>query len=306
MISFRPFLLRTLASFAAIALAASCSTARAQGRDLIDDDNDVEIEDAVDALRLPRVAGIAVQFDFLVYGREGAEESRRRLAFRLKSRIAQIDRACTLTKEQRNKLAVAGRVDITRTFTRLDELKKQYSVALKDARKQRQVLEEIVPFRKVMAEMDCFGEGSLFSKILKSNLSPQQVASQDKAAKDARMAQHRATVAWVVRSVDTWLLLKPEQHQKLEDLLLAETRPPRKWGEYDYYGLMCQAARLSEKKLKPIFNDDQWRKIQTQLAEALRIEKMLRIEGFLPDEDVADAGKTRRNDPIPEQEEPRC
>ena len=73
--------------------------------------------------------------------------------------------------------------------------------------------------------------------------------------------------------------MKPEQHQKLEDCLIARTRPPRKWGEYDYYGLMCQAARLSEKKLKPIFDDVQWEKIEQQLAEAQRIEKILEDRG---------------------------
>jgi hypothetical protein len=279
MISFEPRLSRTLATLVAIAFAMSGPAARAQrGRDLIDDDG------AIQQFALPRAAGAAAQFDVMVFGRGNAEEARRRLESRLKSRIEQIDRACALSPEQRNKLAVAGRGDIKRAFARLDELKKQLSADPQDGRKQRQVFADLIPYRQSMTEMDCFGDGSLFSKVLKNTLTPEQLAAQQKAIKDASVAHHRATISWVVRSIDTWLQLSPDQHRKFEDLLLAETRPPRKWGEYDYYGLMCQAAKLSEKKLKPIFNDDQWGKLQKQLAEALRIEKMLRTEGFLPDE----------------------
>ena len=127
-----------------------------------------------------------------------------------------------------------------------------------------------------------------------------------KRAKDASIAQHRATIRWAVGSVETWLQLSHEQHEKLEGLLLARTRPPRKFGEYDYYGLMFQASKLSEKELKSIFNDEQWQKVEQQLAEARRLEKTLRVGGFLPDDDVADAGKARQNEPISEPEQPRC
>ena len=58
---------------------------------------------------------------------------------------------------------------------------------------------------------------------------------------------------------------------------------------------MFQASKLPEKELKPIFDDEQWQKIEQQFAEARRLEKTLRVGGFLPDEDVADAGKARQN-----------
>jgi hypothetical protein len=298
MISFlpRPFL--TLAAFSAIALAASYSAAcaqqapREQGRDLLNGGDEER--------------ALAAPLDGLILYRRDPDETRRRLDSRLKSRVEQIDRACALSKEQRNKLLVAGRGDIKRSLARLDELKNQFAAAPDDGRKQREILAEIASFSLSTTDKDIFGANSLFSKILKNTLTPAQLAAQQKAKKDAGVAQHRTTVGWVVRSVDTWLQLRPEQHQKLEDLLIAETRPPQKWGEYDYYGVMCQAAKLSEKKLKPIFDDEQWVQIRKQLDEALRIEKTLRIEGFLPDEDVADAGKTRRTDPLPEREEPRC
>jgi hypothetical protein len=101
------------------------------------------------------------------------------------------------------------------------------------------------------------------------------------------------------------LQLSPEQHQKLESLLLARTRAPRKFGEYDYYGVMYQMSKLPEQDLKPIFNEEQWQKIGLQFAQAQRLENVLRRGGFLPEEDVAEAGKTRRDDAILGPERPR-
>ena len=157
-----------------------------------------------------------------------------------------------------------------------------------------------------MTETDCFGDGSLFAKVLKSTLTPAQAAVREKAAKDASIAQHKATIRWAIGSLETWLQLSHEQHEKLEGLLSARTRPPRKFGAYDYYGLLFQASKLSEKELKSIFSESQWEKVEKQLAEARRLEKTLRVGGFLPEDDVADAGKARQNGPISEPEQPRC
>ena len=159
---------------------------------------------------------------------------------------------------------------------------------------------------ELQSESDCFGDGSLYSKVLKSTLTPQQVTMREKAAKEASIALHRTTVRWAIGSMEPWLNLSAAQHEKLESLLCTRTRPPRKFGAYDYYGLMFQASKLPEKELKSIFNTTQWQKIEQQIAEARRLEKTLRLGGFLPDDDVADAGKARQNGPISEPVQPRC
>ncbi len=68
---------------------------------------------------------------------------------------------------------------------------------------------------------------------------------------------------------------------------------------------MYQVSKLPENELKPVFSDEQWQKIGRQFAEARRLEKVLKAGGFLPEEDVADAGKTRRDGPVQEPENPR-
>ena len=68
---------------------------------------------------------------------------------------------------------------------------------------------------------------------------------------------------------------------------------------------MFQVSKLPETEVKLIFDEVQWEKLGRQFAEAQRLEKVLRLGGYLPEEDVADAGNARRNNQISEPEHPR-
>jgi hypothetical protein len=265
----------------------------------------VEFEVVEDRLAAVPDVTAASEFNVLAYGHGDPEGARRRLESRLKSRIDQVDRVCKISEEQRNKLTVAGRGDIKRAFARADELLRKYASARPALGGERLVFREIAEYRRAMTELDCFGEGSLFAKILPKTLSPQQWATREKSIRDASNAQHRSTIHWAVGSLDIWLQLGTERRGRLEELLISRTLPPRKFGEYDYYGLLFQVSKIPETELKPLFDEGQWQKIGLQFAEARRLEKTLRLGGFLPEEDVADAGKARRADPISEKEAPR-
>jgi hypothetical protein len=261
------------------------------------------IEDAeiVDQHALPRARREAMQL--LTFSLRDPEQVRKRLETRLKSRINQVDRACKLTPDQKNKLNVAGRGDIRRLFAQIDELKSKLAT---DAEAVGRIVAQLTEYREVLTENDCFGEGSLYAKVLNHTLTPAQVTVRERSEQEASLAQHRATIRWVLGSMEPWLQLSQEQRQKLESLLAAKTRAPRKFGAYDYYGLIFQASKLSDQEFKSIFNEAQWQKVERQIAEARRLEQTLRTGGFLPDDDVADTGKTRPNGAISEPMLPRC
>ena len=73
-------------------------------------------------------------------------------------------------------------------------------------------------------------------------------------------------------------------------MLLEETKPPRKFGhQYDYYVIMWQAAKLPEDKLKPLFDDVQWKVLNQQFAQMQGMEQWLKQFGVLSLEaDAAD------------------
>jgi len=272
----------------AMALAAAATGARAGAqdrqrarsgsRDLID-----RIETGEAAPR-PRPVGVNDEFfNHWVFGSEGAEDFRRRSELSLTARVSDVDRICPLTAEQKKKLLLAGRGDIKRFFDRVEVTRKKLDRESLD-RAERQTILQDFPRRRTSSRLDLFGEKSLFAKALKNTLTAEQLARFQKVTRDQVVARHRTTVTWVVGIMDTTLGLSKEQHRQLEELIAKETRPPRRFGEYDYYGVMFQVSRLPETSLRPIFDQDQWGKLSLQLAEAVRLERTLKDEGYVPDD----------------------
>jgi hypothetical protein len=262
------------------------------------------VEDDEAALRANHVPMTEATLDRMLFGSGGAAQFRRRLELCLTSRVTEIRKICALTVAQEGKLLLAGRGDIKRFFDRVQDAKKKIHHGSID----RVGLEAILHgFQRQTLDprREFFDASSLLSKSLKNALSPEQFDRFQQVTHERAVSHHRATVSWVVGVMDTTLRLTSAQHRRLEQLLQKETRPPRRFGEYDYYGVMFQVSRLPEGSLRPIFDDYQWGKLSLQLAEAVRLERTLKDEGFVPDDQVADAATSRRNQPLPEFAEPR-
>ncbi len=82
-----------------------------------------------------------------------------------------------------------------------------------------------------------------------------------------------------------------DQRQRLVKLLIDQTRPPRKLGQNDYYAVLYLLAMLPEAKVKPIFDDVQYRSLRRQLDQAKGLGAWLKQNGFVPDEDPAPKGR---------------
>jgi hypothetical protein len=199
-----------------------------------------------------------------------------------------VDRICVLSDAQRKKLQLAGRGDIKRFFDHVEESRKQIHHEPIGRAELMLILQEFQR-RPPNSRPDLFGESSLFSKTLKNTLSADQFARYQKVTRDEIAAHHRSTIKWVVGNMDTTLRLSQEQHRRLEVLLVEETQPPKRFGEYDYYGVLFQMSLLSPKKLRRIFDDEQWGKLTLQFGEAARLGPMLKEGGFLPVDEMAKA-----------------
>jgi hypothetical protein len=208
----------------------------------------------------------------------------------LKSRVERLHRRVGLSDTQRKKLVLAGRVDVKRFYDRSQELENRLRFVRGDRVEVWKILNELSALNRVESR-DLFGEHSLFSKILANTLTPEQAARFQVLERENVVQQHQATLKWVLDTWDQTIGLSPEQHQRLDVLLKHETRPPRRFGVADYFGVLLQVSRLPEAKLKAIFRDDQWAKLQPEFAEARRQEPELKREGYVPENDVAAAPK---------------
>ena len=58
------------------------------------------------------------------------------------------------------------------------------------------------------------------------------------------------------------------QRRRLEAVLLEETRAPENLATYDYAIVMYQASLIPEARIRPVFDDVQWRVMSRELASS--------------------------------------
>jgi hypothetical protein len=104
---------------------------------------------------------------------------RRLLRFRLEKRIRAVDRLIMLTEEQRQKLELAGNSDIEHLFDRINQLRDKFATTRGTPMEVEQLIgREAAPLRTAF-NSGPFAEGSLFAKVLKLTLTPEQATRYD-------------------------------------------------------------------------------------------------------------------------------
>jgi len=217
------------------------------------------------------------------FARPGRDETarRQRLDSILRSRVEVLAKSYRLSEPQKKKLLVAGQGDIKRYFDSVEETWVKLDLAANDPIKTRETLTEIERLGRVY-NSGMFKSGSIFAKTLSKTLSDEQTAKYKKEIQERHQHRFRATLSWVAGTLEQTMKLTANQRRRLEKLLIEETRAPEAFGSYDYYGLIFQAAKIPEAKLKPIFDDDQWQALTRQFQEVRGMENLLKIGGFLP------------------------
>jgi hypothetical protein len=243
-------------------------------RDLFAELDDEEIADRG---ARPELVMTGDQFEKWVFGRVGgADRARSRLETRLAWEINRVDAVCRFTPEQRKKLEIAGQGDIKRFFDRLGAVKADLGrkAGLLDA---RALLRELLPVR-MQVEANVFVDGSIFVKTLKTTLTPEQLARYDTWTRDF----YRLRVQWVAFSLDVGTPMSSETRTRLATMIMSQTRPLRRYdGAYDFQAILYQASRIPEAKLRPIFDDAQWRVLQLHFDDAKKQGEFLVAHGYV-------------------------
>jgi hypothetical protein len=267
---------RLLFSATVLATVATGQVARAQ------QDNDDEDNEAGAVIAQPAFMLSDQNFDQWVYGGgRNAASARSRLDSLLALQVEDVERTCALTEAQKKKLQLAGRGDVKRFFDRVEDKRRSFQLVRNDRNKFNEFYQELQPLQLTLSSGP-FGEGSIFLKTLKSTLNDEQAAKYQKVILDKKMFRYRSKVELAVAMLDNSVGLSAEQRRKFVKVLLEDTQPPRKFGQYDYYVVMYQASKLPEAKLKPIFDDAQWRLLTQQFTQAKGMEQFLKNGDFLP------------------------
>jgi hypothetical protein len=214
------------------------------------------------------------QFDRWVFPFGGAEKAAAQFKAQLSDKIRELDRMYDLTPEQKKKLQVAGNRDIQRFFDSVREKKAILDRPAENNVQLRSMVRELQMLRRsVLAEFP-FGEGSLLAKTLKKNLAAEQGSRYNKAF-------YRSRVEWIVDSSSLRLNLSREERGRFVALILEETPPLKRYGDYDAQAVIFQASKLPRAKLEPILGEAGLHQLRERFREVRPYVRGLLAEGYI-------------------------
>jgi len=200
----------------------------------------------------------------------------------VKLRIEAVDRVSSLSREQKLKLQLAADRDIKKFRDEYDQLKLKYQHTKQNPNNTTAVMTAIAPLKQQW-EAGILGESSMLSKIIESTLTADQWAAYQKELAERTGYRYRAKIKLALTTLESSVPITVEQREQLERLLVAETKPPKKFGQFDTQVVLLQAANLPEAKFKNIFDDGQMKLLQQAFQQVKGMEPMLKQQEILPD-----------------------
>jgi hypothetical protein len=203
-------------------------------------------------------------FDQWVLGGKTRDQLDRVLKSQLTLQVDSVSRACELSAAQREKLDLAGEGDAKRLYHTIDQLRERFPEAGQDQQKYNTIINEASMLQMKM-QSGIYDDSSLFQKVLRQTLNREQSLRYEQQERERRKFRYEAKIELVLSNLENSISLRAEQRQRLVKLLLDETEPPKKFGQYDFYIVLFQAGKLGEAKLKPILDDAQWQSFKKVL-----------------------------------------
>ncbi len=272
---------------AALAIVSRGSIARAQDDDEPEENQNAQAAGRMRAVLVAQMANVQ-QVDQWVFGRFGGSGgAHNKLDSSLKLRIEDLDRSCHITDLQKKKLLLAGRGDIKRFFDNIEDLKRKFQNGQNDP--SANIWQDVQPLQ-VELNTGLFGNGSIYRKTIPKTLDGDQISQYQSVLRERKLVRHKATIEWFVVHLDRGLGLSDDQRQQFVELLVSESRPPKKFGQGDYWYMMLQTAHVPESRLKPLLDVPQWRLLNRQFAQARGMEPWLKSNGVIPDDEKEDEG----------------
>jgi hypothetical protein len=180
------------------------------------------------------------------------------------------DQTCQLSESQKHHLWLAGQADRRQFLRRMDEVRKD---CLTKGEITNQLSAELDSLRRII-DQGALGPDSFFVKALRKKLTSEQLAKY-------RQNHLDQLINSVVSAIDNRIPVQPEQRDALDELIheLAQLIQEESsidgidwlgWHDHESVHIMELKYRLSliaEEKLKPLFNEIQWRDLQGTLEQ---------------------------------------
>lgn len=220
-------------------------------------------------------------FDQWVFGAQHSDHGLKRIESLLSLKVAAIKRVCDLTEDQVAKLELAGQGDIKRFYDEVAVVRAKFMKVRRNRNAINNIFLEIRPLQARL-HAGLFEQTSFFRKVLKRLLTDEQSSRYEQADWEQTQYRYNARLSLVVSMMERTMPLRAEQREQFIQVLKEETKPPYAFGQYDYYVVLYQLAKIPDQKLKPIFDDAQWKVLKEFAAEGQGMEASLKQHKVLP------------------------
>lgn len=194
--------------------------------------------------------------------------------------VEAVDRACGLTDPQLDKLRLAGQGDYARFEQRAAELREKYVGKTYSQNDVGNIYQKIQPLAQIY-QAGLLGDSSLFSKVMIRTLSREQIAEFELVEHERRQASYAAKVGLFITTLERSCPLTDEQRTALEKLILSETRPPKVFGQYDWYVIMFQASQIPDEKYTQFLDEPQLKVFRQAVQQGAGLGQWLRQQKIL-------------------------
>ena len=245
--------------------------------------DDVVEQERPHAKAVNRVVNFDVDANFdqwVFQGMRNGQGGRERVEARLDIQVAELDRLCSLSEAQKEKLRLAARGDISRFFDSVETLRAKFRAGQHDQNVINRMWQEIQPLQRQQA-MGLFNEKSLFGGVTHKILDKDQREKYDKATKQRQKFRYRATIEVSMDTLEGIVPLKQSQRDAIIAQLVDNTPPALAFGQYDYMLVMYRLGSIADKHVKPILDERQWNLIRQQINQYRAIRSTLVQNGVI-------------------------
>ncbi len=198
----------------------------------------------------------------------------------LKLTIDRIHADCTLTEAQRRQLEFAAMGDLKRFHDKILAIRAERDRGPHD-RHEATRLSSLADSLHRQYEAGLFVAGSILRKTIPRVLTAEQAARLAAADLERRSFRYRTRVKMAVGALNAKLVLSVEQQQQFIQIILEETQAPRAFGGLDLYVVVYNMSQIPEARLRPLFNDVQWRILQRVRAHGQEWDQHLIQTGYI-------------------------
>lgn len=225
------------------------------------------------------------QFDSWVFNQYGnASSARESLEARIGIKIRRLEQSLTLREDQKKRLQLAGQGDINRFFNRVAQARSEFRQLVVDRNNLNDAYQLAAPLQQELTT-GLFEDGSLFAKVLRGTLEPEQRERLEKHEQERRQRQLENHAKSFVGQLETQIPLTAVQRERLVALTVERAGNANPDSPYFVYVLNYHLSQLPEEEMEGVLDAGQLRVFRKVQAQHAGMAPFLRQQGLLDELD---------------------